>query len=115
MKKIFIMLLLAAVSSAAMAEKELYGVLNGTKLTIYYDGNRSAKGGVIRWWDGGKGYSSTTTEVIFDASVAEARPAETAGWFSGFTRLKTIKGLAFLNTSEVTRMDSMFATCNFLP
>ena len=113
MKKIFIMLLLAAVSSAALAEKELYGVLNGTKLTIYYDGNRSAKGGKSEWWNESK-FSSVKT-VTFDASVAAARPASTAKWFYNCTPLETINGLSYLNTSEVTRMDSMFAYCNFLP
>lgn len=109
MKKIFTFLLLAAVSVTAFAEKELYGVKNGTTLTIYYDSNRESKGGVLEWWD--DDIASATTEVTFDAGVAEARPTSTDGWFIGFEKLTAINGLTYLNTSEVTSMSEMFNGC----
>lgn len=53
-------------------------------------------------------------QVVFDPSFADARPTSTYGWFLGMQFLKSIKGLEYLNTSEVTRMDDMFHACSQL-
>ena len=113
MKKFLALLLLIVVSVAVMAEKELYAVLSDSTLTIYYDANRASKGGVTEWWNVSN-MRIKANEVIFDASVAAARPTSTAKWFCDFYKVTTINGLSYLNTSEVTRMDSMFAVNNGL-
>ena len=49
--------------------------------------------------------------VIFDQSFADARPTSTRFWFGYCFELKTISGLEYLNTSEVTDMSEMFIEC----
>ena len=51
------------------------------------------------------------TKVIFDASFASVRPKVCKYWFMNFYDLTAIEGLQYLNTSEVTSMQSMFANC----
>ncbi len=54
------------------------------------------------------------TKVIFDASFASVRPKVCKYWFMNFYDLTAIEGLQYLNTSEVTSMQSMFANCALL-
>ncbi|MCI8636953.1 MAG: BspA family leucine-rich repeat surface protein [Clostridia bacterium] len=57
---------------------------------------------------GGSYYASTVCEIrILD----KINPSNIKGWFSGY-KVKTIKGLENLNTSNVTDMSFMFAFCN---
>lgn len=49
--------------------------------------------------------------VVFDESYSVVRPKSTAYWFDGATFLTSISGLEYLNTSEVTKMSSMFLGC----
>ena len=49
--------------------------------------------------------------MVFDPSFAGARPTTTCDWFSHMFSLKTIMGLSYLNTSEVTYMGRMFVNC----
>lgn len=58
--------------------------------------------------------SSETTKVMFEPSFAYAKVKSCYGWFSGFMYLETVTGLEYLNTSNVTNMDSMFSTCRSL-
>lgn len=55
--------------------------------------------------------SSIIKKVVFDASFAAARPTTCRGWFSSCSSLKTVEGLANLNTEAVTDMNSMFYYC----
>ena len=52
--------------------------------------------------------------VIFDQSFADCRPTSTKYWFANCWVLKTISGLEYLNTSEVTDMGQMFMECSEL-
>lgn len=54
------------------------------------------------------------TNVIFEESFADARPTSCALWFKGASKLTTITGLEYLNTSEVTSMSEMFRNCQQL-
>ncbi len=54
------------------------------------------------------------TSVVFDASFAAARPTSCCYWFEGFRNLTSISGLEYLNTEEVTNMNSMFELCDRL-
>ncbi len=54
------------------------------------------------------------TQVVFAPSFANARPTTTYGWFAYMRNLTDIVGMENLNTSSVTNMGSMFATCSQL-
>ena len=92
---------------------EVYGVMDGTVMTIYYDTQIASRGGVSEWWDN-YGITSTVTKIILDESCEEYLPTSTWRWFSSFEQLDTIRGLEHLNTSEVTDMSSMFSACRKL-
>lgn len=49
--------------------------------------------------------------VIFDESFSNCRPTSTNFWFGYCMELKSIVGLQYLNTSEVTDMSQMFIEC----
>lgn len=58
--------------------------------------------------------SSETTKVVFDPSFENAEVKSCYGWFWNFSALKTVTGLEYLKTSNVTNMSEMFATCESL-
>ena len=86
-------------------------------LTFYYDTNRSNREGTTyRLNDGSdhtrwEGINPNVTRVVFDPSFADVRPTTTFGWFYDMQKLKTIEGIQYLNTSEVTNMGYMFYNC----
>ena len=50
----------------------------------------------------------------FLPEFANARPTSTKAWFSLCTKLSEIRGLEYLNTSQVTTMRDMFSECRSL-
>ena len=52
--------------------------------------------------------------VVFDASFANARPTSCYFWFLNCSNLTTIEGIEYLNTENVTNMNSMFYCCSAL-
>ncbi len=56
----------------------------------------------------------TVTRVVIDPSFAQARPTLCNSWFYNMENLKSIEGMQYLNTSEVTEMMYMFANCSSL-
>ena len=90
-------------------------------LTFYYDAMRLVRGGETYdlntstnrpgWDDYRPTYVMT---VIFDPSFAAARPTSTSQWFYNMNSLSDVQGLEYLNTSEVTTMNQMFAYCSLL-
>ena len=94
---------------------------DGKTLTFYCDDLQSTRPGTvyllnteneIPGWS--IDYSSGITTVVFDPSFANARPKSTEYWFFGMDKLTTISGIEYLNTSKVTSMAPMFASCNSL-
>ena len=59
-------------------------------------------------------YASNIKEVEFDASFAEARPTSCYQWFASMPNLESICNIEYLNTSNVTNMNSMFYQCSKL-
>ena len=57
-------------------------------------------------------YRNVITKVVIDPSFSQARPLSTAFWFATCdpesSRLASIEGLKYLNTSETTDMTGMF-------
>ena len=101
-----------------------YAVLStdGKTLTFYADGKKlqhteqtyslNDSSSDPDWIDNTVNRNITT--VVFDASMASARPTNTNGWFAGMDKLTTITSMEYLNTSEVTNMNSMFYGCEKL-
>ena len=58
-----------------------------------------------------KAKSGDITQVVFDASFANARPTTCFKWFQTFNKLEHIEGIENLNTEKVTDMCSMFSGC----
>uniref|UniRef100_A0AB33J032 BspA family leucine-rich repeat surface protein n=3 Tax=unclassified Prevotella TaxID=2638335 RepID=A0AB33J032_9BACT len=100
----------------------------GKTLTFYYDTQRgkhtsTAVYGINDTKIDKDGYSyptwagsldntnAITTLVVFDSSFKDYRPTTTVNWFACCTTLKQIKGMEYLNTSEVTDMNCMFFSC----
>ena len=101
-----------------------YAFIDGTKMTFYYDVSAFTRqeGTLIPIENSDAGilsmalvhifyateYAAVTT-AVFDPSFAEFRPTHTYAWFGNMPNLKDIEGIEYLNTSEVTSMNSMFA------
>ena len=99
------------------AEKSIYSHLSVNQKTLYiYYGE--PQGNVISTGSPAGDLSleqrQAITKVVFDSSVAEARPESTKDWFSFFSSLTTIDNLDYLNTEEVTDMEGMFGGCSAL-
>lgn len=84
--------------------KQITNLWQGTQVT--------ATGGNYPEW---KSSISTSVErVVFDESFKEVKPTSFYCWFQGFTSLSSIDGLKNLDTSEATKMASMFKNCSAL-
>ena len=59
-------------------------------------------------------HKDNITQVVFEASFANARPTSCYAWFQGFENLKQIEGIENLNTANVTDMSYMFKNCSNL-
>lgn len=59
-------------------------------------------------------YEDEIETVVISRFFAECKPKSTHCWFFSFENLTTIKGLEYLDTSEVTDMGSMFDYCSSL-
>ena len=96
---------------------------SNTTLTFYYDNQRSTRPGTtydLNTYGNRPGWriddlSKDVTKVVFDPSFASVRPTSTYYWFGGMLNLEAIEGMKYLNTSEVTDMNCMFAYCEILP
>ena len=96
------------------------GTVTDAWLTLYYDDQKSSRKGTVVDLD--KMTESPEIlqtrqqlhSVIIDQSFADCRPTNTKWWFAYFMQLKTISGMEYLNTSEVTDMQAMFLECDEL-
>ena len=104
------------------AGTEAYAVYTpeNTTLTFYYDTERGTRPGTTYDLNTGmntpawRAAGTNVTQVVFDPSFANARPATTYQWFYGMENLQTIEGMEYLNTSEVTDIAYMFGWCTSL-
>ena len=101
-------------------EAESYAVFDAESATLTFRHDAAKPEGAYALNEGSErpGWSrlpsSIIKKVVFDASFAEARPTTCRGWFSSCSSLKTVEGLANLNTEAVTDMSSMFYYCTSL-
>ena len=85
---------------------------NGQKVTATWsDTEVTATGTTEPEWTA---YSENVENVVFDATFVRAHPTSCAQWFANMSHLTSITGLEYLNTSEVTTMNSMFSECKAL-
>lgn len=102
------------VSGICAAKREIYGVVSedGETFTVYYGSNKSEQGG---WspeeWRENYDVISKVKKIVFDESLANARPTSTEEWFYWFEEAETLEHPENLNTSEVKSMESMFSHC----
>ena len=104
--------------------KEAYACYtpSNTTLTFYCDKQRSSRPGTTYDMNTGSNYPGWTsdgtnadvTKVVFDPSFADALTTTTYGWFYRMQNLKSVEGIEYLNTSEVTNMAYMFMGCSKL-
>ncbi len=88
-------------------------------LTFHYDDRKEASTATAKYSlpDTSNRYPRWLTHrdsietVVFDKSFADARPTICYGWFGEMIFLESIKGIKYLNTSEVTDMSAMFEEC----
>jgi len=118
MKRFLLMLLSILGVMSMQASNEIYAVLSsdGSELTLYYDGQREARKGVLDWtiYNSEKDKESKVSKIVLDASMKDARPTSTSHWFHGFSKLEEIEHIDYLNTSEVTDMSNMFSSSSML-
>ena len=92
-----------------------YAVLDNGKMTLYYDKKKSSRSGtVLSRKDDWQNYLEEITECVIDKSFANLKQRNLSGYFEGMQNLKSIKGIKYLNTSEVTDMGYMFDGCSGL-
>ena len=106
-------------------EPEPYAVYQDGVLTFYYDDRKDFREGTVYELNGGyvnpgwyTDHRTDITKAVFDDSFAGARPTSTFLWFAvnynETSNIKEIEGIQNLNTSNVTKMMSMFAYCSNL-
>ena len=102
------------VSGICADKSEIYGAVSadGKTFTVYYDKAREERGG---WspegWREDYDVISKVKKIVFDESLANARPTSTKDWFYWFEEAETLEHPENLNTSDVTTMSSMFDHC----
>ena len=91
---------------------------DGKTLTFYNDNNKLERTGTLyelnnqylpEWAS-----QTNITKVVFDISFANARPTSTYSWFRGMSNLTSIINMKYMNMSNVTNSDYMFAYCSSL-
>lgn len=87
-----------------------YAVIDKGKITLYYDSEMTNRSGVEKWTD----RRADVTECIIDPSFADYKFKNLQGFFSGLNKMRSIKGLEYLNTLMVTDMSKMFSGCSSL-
>jgi surface protein len=99
--------------------KYAYAELDGETLTFYYDNKRETRTGTMfnvnnHEWTSDE-YKNTITTVKFDSSFDDYKYLVNTGYmFYDMENLTSIQGMEYLNTQNVTSMNSMFSGCDSL-
>lgn len=100
---------------------------DGTTLAFYYDGIDHTSEGTVYpiavaeaqnpavappWYD----YDgcTTVTNIVIDRLFANYKPQHCGNWFYGFSGVKEIHGLEYIDVSDATSLNSMFSGCTSL-
>ena len=119
--RLLLAFLMAICSTASVKAQEAYAAYmesyEDSTLTFYYDNLKSTRSGTkfsLNTGENSPAWSNIkddVTVVRFDPSFANARPTTCYAWFSHMSKLKYFWDIEYLNTSEVTNMQAMFANC----
>ena len=86
-----------------------------TKTMTFYYGKHREGATLIGYYDIKNPYAENAEKVVFDKSFANYKPTSCSGWFSGYSNITEIVDMEkYLNTEDVTNMESMFYGCNKL-
>ncbi len=106
-------------STLPQTTKKAYAQYDGAgTLTFKYDENMptqnawdaaSTKGNYPEWL----GIATSVTKVVIEPSFANARPNGCVAWFN-MSKLTSVEGIQYLNTSRVRSMERMFMSTNDL-
>lgn len=119
-----IMMVMTACLISAFAATVPYVVYTSgdRTMTFYYDDQRDSRPGIAMdlnraddepdWRE--LCLHDSVVCVVFDPTFADASPTSTYRWFYEMTQLRSIIGLNYLHTSEVTNMKQMFSDCRLL-
>lgn len=111
---IFVFLMVVA---SAKAAPTAYAEYSGGTFTFKYGEMPTGKAYCFDVSDTGHRFpqwaeiATSIKTVVFDSSFSSARPNSCYYWFYGCEKLKEIKGIENLNTSDVTSMYAMFDNC----
>ena len=105
--------------------RQPFAVFDEGTLTFYYENSEWAQivsSETFEYYDLNTGTTSpewlekatSITKVVFKENFKYARPTTCYAWFNGMTKLASITGMKYLNTSEVTNMTNMFQNCKKL-
>lgn len=114
MKKLLVLVAAAVVATSLFAERTAKAVFDSEMLTLtfYYDeADHSGDNITIyaipssgqRSW----GDAATATQAVFDVSFKAFKPTTMQNWFIS-SAIKEVKGLEYVDTSEVTTMFQLF-------
>ena len=114
-----------ALSPLAMAqEPQGYAEVIDGVLTFYWDADRDSRTGKTysipglyqrpAWSGTDTAPNESTTKVVFDPSFINCEIQGCYDWFRQCTKLTTIEGLEYLNTSKACTMEYMFSCCTSL-
>ena len=101
-------------SATSLAEGDAF---NGEEVLAAYTGFESKKYNSLSPRIPWHSYRSDVTSVVFDAKSLECAPIAPIAidyWFTSFSNCISFDGLASLDTSSVTTMESMFSGCSSL-
>ena len=93
---------------------DFYSVLDNDKLTIYYDKEKRNRQGTVLNTSNWQERTQDITEFIIDPSFANYKPVRIDTYFKRKKNLKSIKGIEYLNTSYVVKMELLFDQCSSL-
>ena len=123
-KLLFRMLALVVAMMCALGANAAEAYANytpsNTTLTFYYDNQFTTRPGTTyRLYSGEEApgwynIRTSVTQVEFDPSFADATPTGAFYWFYEMSNLQSITGIEYLNTSNMTDMNGMFAGCSGL-
>ena len=88
------------------------GTFDGQYITNVWKGNAVVESGIQPQWNAT--VRSSLQYVEIDSLFRKALPTSMSEWFYRCKKLKSIRGLEYLNTSEVTDMGEMFRECELL-
>lgn len=94
--------------------KVAYGVLNQKSLTFFYDTERNNRAGTICMDIRECASNQMVTQCTFDPSFADYKLWSVKEFFANNENLESVKGLCFMNTSDVVSMWQMFYCCKSL-